>query len=397
MKIVCLSTYPIESPRHGGQHRLHNIIELLKQAGHDVYSAGVCGSPVYPPSPYFAKFPGKEVMEGYSSQVSLMEDVIIGDIFEKSEKYFNNLANLIPKNPDVIICEQPWLFGFALRYKAMHRKKNIKIVYGSQNIEHKLKFEMVNYHFGEKIAQESRDKVLACEVRAIEQSDRTVCVSVEDAHWAADYADKPPIIAPNGVIDRVAGMEDVAKANNITGARKFALYCASAHPPNMDGFFDMFGYGVGCFPPDARMVVAGGAGHHILHDPKYAQVGGIHKIYVNAGEVSESILRGLLATAHQIVLPITHGGGTNLKAAEAIWAGCHVVTTATAMRGFEQFVSAEGITVADDSASFCAAIRDAFLKPRLHLSQAEREERQVVLWNSVLADLVRHVGELKVA
>lgn len=394
MKIVCLSTYPVESPRHGGQHRLYNMIEMLRQAGHDVYSAGVCGSPVYPASPYFAKFPGIELMERYSSQIDLMEDVVIGDIFEKSDKHFKILARLIPKNPDVIICEQPWLFGFAHRFKAIHKRRSIRLVYGSQNIESRLKFEMVRYHFGEKVALDCRDKVAAREVRAITESDQTVCVSAKDAEWAASYADKPVIIAPNGVVDRIAGMEDIARANSITEGRKFALYCASAHPPNMDGFFDMFGYGVGCFPPDTRMVVAGGAGHHILHDPKYAQAGGMHKVYVNAGEVSESVLRGLLATAHQIVLPITHGGGTNLKAAEAIWAGCHVVSTATAMRGFEQFISAEGITVADNPASFCAAIRDAFMRPRLRLSHTEREERQVVLWKSVLADLVRHVGEL---
>lgn len=397
VKIVCLSTYPIDEPRHGGQHRLRNIVHLLDKAGHEVYSAGVLGSPSYPSSRYFVKFPGNPAISTVATQISLMEDWAIGQLFSRNDVYFNALAALIPVRPDMIFCEQPWLFEFAQRYNSQVCKGAARLLYGSENIEHQLKYGMVAYHFGEKIARECRQHVLTCEVEAIRGAEQTFCVSQSDLEWTAAYAVRPPILAPNGVIDRVAGMADIEQAGKITQGRKFALYCASAHPPNMDGFFDMFGYGVGCFPPNSRMVVAGGAGHHILHDPKYSRVGGMHKIYIDAGEVSESILRGLLATAHQIVLPITHGGGTNLKSAEAIWAGCHIVTTAKAMRGFERFANAKGVTVVDDPASFCGAIRDNFLRPKVKLTSEERAARRSVLWEEVLAQLVQNIGELETA
>ncbi|MFB9058360.1 MULTISPECIES: glycosyltransferase [Sphingobium] len=373
------------------------MVDLLERAGHEVYSAGVSSSPVYPASRYFVKFPGNQALSTVAPHLSLMEDWAIGRLFSTNDVYFDALAKIIPVKPDVLFCEQPWMFAFAQRYNNRVCKGQARLVYGSQNIEHQLKYGMAAYHFGEKIARDCREKVRDCEIEAIKGVVQTFCVSDGDLAWTASYTDRHPILAPNGVIDRVAGMTDIEQANRFTEGRKFALYCASAHPPNMDGFFEMFGYGVGCFPPDSRMVVAGGAGHHILHDPKYSQVGGMHKIYVNAGEVSESVLRGLLATAHQIVLPITHGGGTNLKSAEAIWAGCHIVATTKAMRGFEEFSHAKGITVADDPASFCAAIRDGFLRPKITLTRDEREARRGVLWEEVLADLVRNIGELEAA
>ena len=36
MKIVTLSTYPFDTPRHGGQHRLANIVAEYKRQRHTV-------------------------------------------------------------------------------------------------------------------------------------------------------------------------------------------------------------------------------------------------------------------------------------------------------------------------------------------------------------------------
>ncbi|WP_194919559.1 glycosyltransferase [Novosphingobium sp. NBM11] len=392
VKILCLSTYPVEEPMHGGQHRLRNIIDLLAEVGHEVYSVGVLGSPTYPSSPYFLEYPGRETLSSMVEYLDLMEDFAISELFSKNDTFFKRLANLIPKTPDVIYCEQPWLFSFAKKYAQKFSHTPPSLIYGSANIEHNLKYGIINSYFGEDRAIYCSEMVRNCEVYASKNADLVFSVSKSDIIWLSEFSKREPILAPNGVIDRIAGMTDIMAANTITQGRQFALYCASAHPPNMDGFFEMFGYGVGCFPPNSLMVVAGGAGQNILHDPKFAHVGGMHKVYADAGRVSESVLRGLLATAHQIVLPITYGGGTNLKAAEAIWAGCHVVATTKAMQGFEEFSNVRGMVISDSPEGFCAAIRENFLRPRMHLSTEERDARRGVLWEKALASLVGSIG-----
>ncbi len=247
--------------------------------------------------------------------------------------------------------------------------------------------------YGERHVIDCRDKVLACELHAIKQATQIFCVSEGDVDWTREFTSLSPILAPNGVIDRRASMADIVAANQITQGRKFALYCASAHPPNMEGFFDLFGNGAGCFPPAARMVVAGGAGRSLANDSRLARTGSLPRQYIDAGEVPENVLRGLLATAHLVILPITAGGGTNLKTAEALWSGKHVVATTKAMRGFEQFSNAQGVTVADDGPAFCNAIRRTFMLPNLVLDLDERARRRVVLWESTLARLVDAVGD----
>lgn len=395
MNILCLSSYPADEPRHGGQHRLHNIIEAFRSKGHEVCSAGVLGSSAYPPSPHYVRYPGNDVISRMLKNHSLMEDWAISALFGEDNDYSRSLMAKIPMTPDAIYVEQPWLFSFAEVFNAMRCDGRAPIYYGSANIEHRLKRDILGRVHDEPHLSDAVNKVLICETHAMMRAARTFCVSKDDAAWMQDYTTKQPILAPNSVVDRVPYLADVVEANQISQSRKFALYCASGHPPNIEGFFDMFANGVGCIPPEARLIVAGSAGGTIAQDPRFSRLGSLHRQFINAKEVPESTLRGLLATAHMIILPITMGGGTNLKSAEAIWAGKHIVATTKAMRGFERFIRGQGISVADDSASFCNAILHAFAKPNLTLSAQERVAREVVLWKHSLKDLVATVTNLE--
>jgi len=102
----------------------------------------------------------------------------------------------------------------------------------------------------------------------------------------------------------------IAAANAISGGKKFALYCGSAHPPNIKGFFDLFGQGLGCLAPDERLVIAGSVGEHIQNDVRFGRAPNVRHQCIIADLVSEACLQGLLSTAHMIILPITDGGGT---------------------------------------------------------------------------------------
>jgi hypothetical protein len=322
----------------------------------------------------------------------LMEDWAIGHMAANDEQFFAHLRSQIDEPPDLIHVEQPWLFAFAQRYVVECARRPVKLLYGSQNVEHSLKKRIVGTYLGKPAAEECERLVLECELEAVRGADLIGAVSTDDAEWLQRYASHEVFVAANGVRDRPTTLEGIREANLVTGHRKNALYCASAHPPNVVGFFEMFGRGVGCLSPDQRLVVAGSAGPNIKADARFSKAPGLAKHYVDAGEVSEECLQGLLQTAHVIVLPITQGGGTNLKTAEALWSGRRVVATPIAMRGFEQFEGAPGVAVCSDAVDFRHATRAAMSEPPLELKREDRLARKSLLWESTLMPLVTQVS-----
>ena len=162
----------------------------------------------------------------------------------------------------------------------------------------------------------------------------------------------------------------------------------------MTGFFELFGGGFGSLKPDEKLVVAGGASYAIAGDPRVHRSAKLAERTTVAGMVSQACLEGLLDQASCIVLPITQGGGTNLKTAEALWSGKHIVATTVAMRGFERFMQAPGLHLADDPASFKQALRRAMSAEPITLSKEEVSARQSVLWQSCLSPLIFAINHL---
>lgn len=394
MNILVLSTYPIDNPLHGGQHRVYSIAQKYKEAGYAVQVAGVLGSESYPKSDGFVEYPGSAALTQHIDNPCLIEDWAIGEVFAKDDGHFTRLAERVKLIPDLIHVEQPWLFRFASRYVSTLAEKPAKILYGSQNIENSLKYSLVKDVLGNEVAEEVRQLVLKSETDVIKSADAICCVSQHDLDWTLSHATAPCVLAPNGASPRVTKDSGIVEANKITGNRKFALYCASDYQPNVTGFYDIFGKGIGCIGPDESLVFAGRVGAAIQADHRYARTAGIARSCISAGTVSEECLQGLLETAHTIILPITQGWGTNLKTAEALWSGKHVVATSVAMRGFERFSNSQGVVVADRPQEFLAAIRHSMASPPNRLSDSERSDRCSLLWNRTLESLVSLVSDI---
>lgn len=386
-----MATYPWVVPRHGGQHRMYNIQRMLIGAGHDVQSVGVLGSPHYDKTEGFIRYPGDSVLAQVLNEPAIMEDWAIGKLLADNVEYFYSLFSTVLAPPDAILIGHPWLFECAQKFANQCEVKP-NLFYDAHNIESSLKYGIVRPRLGEETARDYEAKVLKTEIAAIQGADLISCVSSKDKAWLTKYASSPVVEARNGVADRTASLKSIQASNSITGACKFALYCGSAHPPNIDGFFEIFGEGVGSFAPGQKLVVAGGAGFHIRNSPRFEKTAGLNSIYIDAGEVDEDSLSGLLKTAHAVILPITHGGGTNLKTAEAIWASKHIVATPTALRGFENFTTMNGIHIADEGPTFRKALRDVMGFPALHTDAIEKNGRQSVLWDNTLVDLVQMIG-----
>ncbi len=386
MNILTLCTYPIKNPKHGGQLRVRNIVDTYCAEGHGVEVVGVLGSENYESEEGFLPFPGGAELSSFIPNPFLMEDYAIGQLCATDDTFFRRLSGLIKVSPDIIHVEHPWLFAFALRCRDKYFP-SAKLVYSSHNVEWMLKKEILKSYQGENFAQAGSALIEAVELNAVRGADAIVCVSEGDVNWTRAQTTAPIVLAPNGVKPWQLSEVGCKEAEAITTGFSYALYCASAHPPNMTGFFNMFGGGFGSLKPDQKLVVAGGAGFAIAGDVRVHRSPKLAEKVIVAGLVSQPCLEGLLEGAHCVVLPLTQGGGTNLKTAEALWSGKHVIATTVAMRGFERFIGAHGVFLADDPITFKRTLRHAMGLPPLLLSPEDVEARRSVLWESCLKQL----------
>lgn len=394
MNILILCTYPTLNPKHGGQLRVRNIVERYISEGHNVQVAGVLGSESYESQAGFLSFPKMANLAKIIPNPFLMEDYAIGRYVVSHVDAFNELVSNIKSKPDIIHVEHPWLFAFARQYVDAYSPLS-RIVYSSHNVEWQLKRDICSSYFDENTAEKNANLIKGIELNAIHNSDAVICVSENDAEWVRSQTCNPVIIAPNGVQAWRSTDDGRKEARALTQGLRYALYCASAHPPNMTGFFDIFSGGFGSLKPDEKLVVAGGAGWAIAADSRVHKSAKLAEKVIVAGMVSQPCLEGLLDGAQCIVLPLTQGGGTNLKTAEALWAGKHIVATSVAMRGFERFVGANGVNLADDNSMFKRALRTCMEKEPLELSEREIYERRSVLWESCLDPLMTFTSNWK--
>ena len=86
MKILTLSTYPFATPRHGGQHRLFNIVAAYAAAGHDTRAIGVLGSASYQKEEGFLDYPQLSDISRFIKNTLFMEDWAIGQLLAKDDK-----------------------------------------------------------------------------------------------------------------------------------------------------------------------------------------------------------------------------------------------------------------------------------------------------------------------
>jgi glycosyltransferase involved in cell wall biosynthesis len=388
VNILFLSTFPIGNASHGGQVRIKNLIAKYRQLGHRVQSAGVLGGDHYKPEAGFVAMPVRSDLDSCCGQSWLMEDYAIGRLFGEQAKYFESLASQIDPVPDLIHVEHPWLVAFACRFISQSAKPT-KLVYGSANVEWELKLRILGNYRSRSDAQQAAALVREVEEAAIFAADVVLCVSYSDKSWIERLRSGPTLYVPNGVDRRLVDetdRRDFAKAHR---GLPFAVYCGSAHPPNVEGFFDMVGKAFGPLNQGQRLATVGSVGDAIASDERVLQVATLAKRLINFGVVSEARLATILDCASCVILPITHGGGTNLKTAEAIWSGKHVIATDVAMRGFEEYIGSAGIHVASDAVEFRNLIRECMTMADPVLSSADREHRLRVLWEYSLQSVAQ--------
>ncbi|RAX41987.1 hypothetical protein [Rhizobium tropici] len=395
--ILILSTYPIVEPKHGGQVRLLNIKKAYEKAGWDVvtiavypeesYSKAVAGDndiPFPAHSPY-------RFFEGRN--IPFVTDLVTGNFAAAEDGAWPDLLKRLPARLDAIHVEQPWLWPAAVKLKTMPGYASALMIYGSQNIEEPLKRDIFR-DFG-VTAGDALETLQSLEVEAARSADIAVAVTQEEVDVLKSWGVDEAVLVPNGIASWDADPGALAEWREKLPKYPWLLYVASAHPPNFTGLAQVFGSSLACFPPQCRLVIAGGVTEHayrVLNETRWSELN-LSRMQL-LFTLSDRDLAAVKSLAHGFVLPIPFGGGSNIKTAEALYSGAYVVGTPQALRGFETFSDLHEVYIGQDVKGFQKAIRNVLsLPPKMPLEKNSPpfERRRSLLWEVRLEQLTKVV------
>ncbi|OOE95379.1 glycosyltransferase [Salinivibrio sp. IB643] len=296
--------------------------------------------------------------------------------------------------PDYIFLEQPWLWPL-VKKKIHEEQLSTKVVYSSQNVEYITKLSIL----------ESNQVIDTCNVvQSIKELESDICANADvvigctqqDIDEFVKFGAKKSVLCPNGIASHVTTESSKELIKSLVGDRNYALFVGSAYPPNAQGFWTMLGNSMAWLKPN-QMIVAVGGCSLILED--FAPIDSRMYDFVNfdrikrLGFVESDELASLIEEADVLILPITSGGGSNLKTAEAIMSGKPVVATSKACRGYDITANLSDFDVCDDQQTFVSSVQKYLGSECRSVSDDEMKIRETVLWSSTLADLQKVFGQ----
>jgi len=395
VKILMLGTYNIKNPFHGGQIRVTEIIK--KYIDHNINAK------------YIAIFNKDSINPLESSQtdigihllahksnmsLGLIGDLVTGQQAASDDNLFNKLTQLVlDEDPDFIQLEQPWLFPYYQKFSTKYPK--IRLIYSSQNIEYKLKENILKEHYTNysSIIKEIKD----LEHDVCKRASLVIAVTEHEAIQLKEMGASKVIVSPNAYsIPQSPSKKKIAYWKEKINQDTFMIFVGSGHPPNTKGFMDLLGPAFGFLAPDQKIILCGGAGDSI-----YNYDHGIFKSLnlehiENYGIVKNEDLTAILSLSTIVLLPIVETGGSNLKTAEAILSGKIVIATSIALRGYEEFKDEPYIIIANTPDDFKSAIKKCLRKDFSYTFSSDRtgEKYKKLLWNHSLENIPTTVLKL---
>lgn len=397
-KILIVSTYPIKNAQHGGQRRVAAIVKGYKKRFKKVKFVAVYSPDYYrhhgPDDIAVKRNIREEIKNSPFTGDVICGNAIYGDPYTK-KKMIEILKSF---KPDIIQIEQVFPY-LGLKPLLEDMKFYPKIVLSSHNIEYSHKKSILDNSSFSHQSDKVTKLIKECEENLAREADSVVAVSEDDAIALKKMGAKKVVVAPNGIAQKSATAKDKSYWQAFKARHKLskvAVFVGSAHPPNWHGFEVMVGDRLGFLPRDKKIIFAGSISDYFVDNYK-----GLRPEYVTfwlrayaAGRVSDESLAGLIDEADVILLPITEGGGSNLKTAEAILSGKKIVATSYAFRSFEAYLGLPNIFIADSPTDFKDAILRAFEAKYVVRTAEQVELAAKVQWQHCLTPMVEEVSLL---
>ena len=397
--ILIVTTYPIKNAQHGGQKRTRAIYEAYRAKFSNVKFVAVYFRGYYPVAATTDIAVGP-IGEARVQGSPWTGDIIVSEAIMSDPTVKQKMTEMLREfRPDIIHIEQVYPY-MGLKALLAELKLSPKLVFGSQNVEYGMKEEIL---LGAGVepdkAKAVADQIYEWEVELARDCDLLAAVTKADLKEHEDMGATKSVLAPNG-IDRVVA-SDSALAHwkhyfEQRGIKRTILFVGSAHPPNWAGFETMIGSRLGFLALDTRLILAGSISDYFQRE--YTKERLDHVTFwqraVAAGRVSDDSLAALLQMADVIALPITEGGGSNLKTAEAILSGKKLVATDHAFRSYEQYLDLPNIWRTNDPDKFRHYLLEALEAPYQQRTTEEEKLAGKVSWSHVMTNLVEEVAAL---
>jgi glycosyltransferase involved in cell wall biosynthesis len=347
-RVLVVALYPCVVPSHGGQVRLKGLVDGMVSMGMHVRTMGVYANFQFPAD---ERGPSDLVIVDNDFNDAYFQDPLFGDVFithfvMQRPMLANQINDTIASfSPDIIWLEQPFLYPLverALANASTAGSTRPKIILSSQNEEAKLKYHLADMPNGLGVFDITLfDRAEEIEEKAIQNADLVVCISDEEAERlnargvAAVYlpATTAMKFLGHGALPKPAP-KSKSKPNH-----PYVAYAASSYWPNVEGFYDMFGDGLGFLRSNERLKIAGSVGEAIFKDNRFEARRSINEARGEfLGFLPEADLEQLYLDAAAVIVPITTGAGANLKMADALASGRPVLSTSKGLEGYRALV-----------------------------------------------------------
>ena len=247
--------------------------------------------------------------------------------------------------------------------------------------------------------QPATDRLRTLEADLVRHARLVIAVSAGDARAFREMGAGECIVVRNGHDRREPSQGALTRSREELFKgwhRAYAFFVSSWHQPNFRGFDGMVGPSLGYLPPDAQIVVAGGVTNLVSQCERYGPASAVNgnRLHLITGTVGDDDMAALLHLAQAILLPITSGGGSNLKTVEALFAGRPIVAASYAFRGVEEFAALPRVHLCDTAAQFQAAVQRLLMQPATPKEPAKGtwdDSLNCLTWPALTESLVQQV------
>lgn len=280
-----------------------------------------------------------------------------------NEDFFVDVYNIVKRKAEMIQCEHVYLTGIPMHF-------GDKFIYSSHNNEAALKRDLLKDHPEYELLLGTVEQL---EKRAVENAAAVIATSEDDAFSLTRGVSRggPVWVLGNGAHVR----ESVDYSNLepvVVASQRSVVFLGSAHMPNINAVQKIFEEVVPKCPEITFHII--GSVCSVLEKNK-------HRNVVLWGILDEGKKNAVMASCTLAVNPVFEGSGSNVKLADYIGSGLHVLCTPFGARGYPDSV-AEHITILpfDEFAKVIPELVETFTDE----SEADRRNR-ILYYNDNLS------------